>query len=165
MIGNLYRVSEKDLEEILKDSSILESKVYADEGENLEDLLDLDKSWEAIFYLLTGCSIAEIEDAQAPLSWSLFSGQIVDEEQDMGYGPAHYLRVDQVKQLDAELDKISIDELKGKYNGQEMNEAGIYPEVWDREESLDYVTDYFEQLKEFYKIASEENKAVITFLN
>src|SRR5687768_16999207 len=131
MIGNLFRVTTKDLEEILKDSSLLENKVYSEESVNLEDLLDLDKSWEGIFYLLTGCGIDDIEQAKPPLSWTLFSGQIVDEEQDMGYGPAHYLHADQVKQLNSELDKITIDDIRQKYNGKQMNAVGIYPEVWD----------------------------------
>jgi hypothetical protein len=46
-----------------------------------------------------------------------------------------------------------------------MDEAGIYPEVWAEAESLDYIIDYFGQLKEFYKTAEKENKAVITFVN
>jgi hypothetical protein len=49
MIGNLFRMTTKDLEEILKDSSLLETKVYSDDSDNSNDLLDLDKSWEAIF--------------------------------------------------------------------------------------------------------------------
>jgi len=165
MIGNLFRVTTNDLEEILKDSSVLENKVYSEDSDNMNDLLDLDKSWEGIFYLLTGHGIAEIEDAKPPLSWTLFSGQIIDEEQDLGYGPAHYINADQVKELNTALDKITIDDLRKKYNGKEMNEAGIYPEVWDEAESLDYVLDYFGQLKEFYKTAEKENKAVVTFVN
>jgi hypothetical protein len=165
MIGNLFRVTTKDLNEILKDSSLLETKVYSEDSSNANDLLDLDKSWEAIFYLLTGHGIAEIEDAKPPLSWILFSGQIIDEEQDMGYGPAHYIDADQVKLLNKGLDKIALDDLRQKYNGKKMDEAGIYPEVWTEAESLDYLLDYFGQLKAFFKTAENENKAVITFVN
>ena len=165
MIGNLFRVTTKDLQEILKDSSLLEAKVYSEDSDNANDLLDLDKSWEGIFYLLTGHGIAEIEAAKPPLSWTLFSGQIIDEEQDMGYGPAHYISSDQVQQLNKELDKVTIDELRQKYNGKQMDEAGLYPQVWAEAESLDYIIDYFGQLKEFYKTAEKENKAVITFIN
>jgi hypothetical protein len=165
MIGNLLRVTPKDLQLILKDSSLLEAKIYSEDGEALNNLLDLDKSWEGIFYLITGHGIAEVEDAKPPLSWTLFSGQIVDEGQDLGYGPAHYIDMDQVKQLNKELDKITTDQLKLKYNGKEMMEAGIYPEVWDESESLDYIMDYFQQLKEFYKAADKDNMAVITFIN
>jgi hypothetical protein len=67
--------------------------------------------------------------------------------------------------LNKELDKLTTDELRQKYNGKQMDEAGIYPEVWAEAESLDYIIDYFGQLKEFYKTAEKENKAVITFVN
>lgn len=165
MIGNLFRVTSKDLDKILNDSSLLETRVYSEDSNNLTDLLDLDKSWEAIFYLLTGHGIAEIEEAKPPLSWTLFSGQIIDLEQDMGYGPAHYIDAEQVKLLNKELDSLTADDLRKRYDGKQMNAAGIYPEVWDEAESLDYLIDYFGQLKEFYKTAEAENKAVITFVN
>jgi hypothetical protein len=139
--------------------------VYSEDSESAGDLLDIDKSWEAIFYLLTGHPVAELEEAKPPLSWTLFSGQVIDEEQDMGYGPAQYLTTGQVKQLNKELDKISSETLREKYDGKKMDAAGIYPEVWSETESLDYVLDYYEQLKEFYKTAEKENKAVITFIN
>jgi hypothetical protein len=158
MIGNLFRVSTKDLEEILKDSSLLETKLYSENSDHANDLLDLDKSWEAIFYLLTGYGIAEIEEAEIPLSWTLFSGQLIDEEQNLGYGPAHYIDADQVKQLNKELEKITTDELRRKYNGKEMDAAGIYPQVWNEAESIDYVIDFYGQLKEFYQTAEKENK-------
>jgi hypothetical protein len=165
MTGNLFRVTAKDLEEFLKDSSLLNTKVYSEDSDSENDLLELDKSWEAIFYLLTGHRIAEIEDAKPPLSWILFSGQIIDEEQDMGYGPAHYIDSGQVKQLNKELDKITIGEVRQRYNGKQMDEAGVYPEVWSEEWALDYLINYFELLKDFYKTAEKENKAVITFIS
>lgn len=165
MIGNLFRVTTKDLDEILNDSSILENKVYSEESSNANDLLDIDKSWEAIFYLLTGYPVAEIDNVNTPLSWILFSGQVIDEEQNMGYGPAQYITSEQVKQLNIELKKFTRKYLQQKYDGKKMNEAGIYPQIWDEEESLEYALDNFELLKEFYQTAERENKAVITFIN
>lgn len=165
MIGNLFRVTAKDLEEILNNSSILESKIYSEDSSTVNDLLDIDKSWEAIFYLLTGHPVAEIEDAKPPLSWTLFSGQVIDEDQDLGYGPAQYITNEQVKQLNIELSKITRENLQQKYNGKKMNEAGVYPQAWDEPESLEYTLDNFELLKEFYQTAEKENKAVITFIS
>ncbi len=67
MIGNLLRVTEKELNDILKDSSILEDRVYGEELEDDPDLLEIDKAWEGILYLITGKSLEEAEEAQAPL--------------------------------------------------------------------------------------------------
>jgi hypothetical protein len=165
MTGTLFSVPMKDLEEILCDSSLLEHKICSENTETMSNLLDLDKSWEAIFYLLTGHPVVQIGEPQHILSWTLFSGQIVDEEQDLGYGPAHYLTTEQVRKLNAELDKISYESLMLKYDGKAMNDAGIYPEVWDHSDSLDYVLFNFEQLKHFYKLAEAENRGVISFIN
>lgn len=165
MIGNLFRVSTKELDEFLKDSSLLEDRIYADDDSSLIDMLDLDKAWEAIYYLLTGRPISEMEHAQPPMSWCMLSGHIIDEEQNLGYGPAHYITAEQVQQLNKELDKITTDTLRKKYDGKKMNAAGVYPEVWEDSESIDYVMDYFEQLKEFYQVAAKEGKAVVSFIN
>jgi hypothetical protein len=165
MIGNLFRVTTKELDEILKDSSILQNKLDSAYGDNAGNFLDIDKSWEAIFYLLTGHPLAEIEEAKPPLAWILFSGQLVDEQQDMGYGPACYISTEQVSQLSKALDGVSLEDLRQKFDGKEMNRAGVYPEVWDEPESLEYVLSNFEQLKDFYKIAEKEKMAVITFIS
>lgn len=165
MISNLLRVNTDELEQMQKDSSILETRVFSDTESNKEDLIDLDKTWEAIFYLITGHTLAEIEEAQPPLSWVLVSGQLVDEDQDLGYGPAHYLTPDQVKELNQALEPITMEELKKKYDGKKMNAAGVYPEIWNESDALDYIQEYFDQMKQFYHIAAREDKAVITFIS
>jgi hypothetical protein len=165
MIAYALRVSEKELDNFLKDSSLLEARIDEEQVGGLNDLLDLDKSWEAIFYILTGHPFSEIEEAHPPLSWVLFNGQVVDESQDLGYGPASYITINQVKELNTELDKITRNDVELKYDGKRMDEARVYPEVWEQEQSLDYVIDYFGQLKDFYKKAESEGKAVITFLS
>lgn len=166
MIGFLFRVTTKELDEILEDSSILERKFdSAWDGNNADNILDIDKSWEGMFYLLTGCTLAQIEEAKPPLSWILFSGQLVDEQQDMGYGPAHYISAEQVGRFNKALDGVSREDLQRKYDGKKMDQAGIYPEVWEQPESLEYVLGTFERLKDFYKIAEKEKMAVITFIS
>lgn len=160
MIGYYLRVSEQELKEIVSDSSLLDDKI---DSEQLDNLLDIDKSWEAIFYLLTGHPIAEEEETNPPLSWILFNENVV-EGQDMGFGPACYLTIDQLRQLNKALESITKEVIRQKYNGKEMNEAGVYPEVWEEPESLDYVLDYFEQLKAFLKTAETNNMAVIMFI-
>ncbi|KAA3440783.1 YfbM family protein [Rufibacter hautae] len=165
MIGNLYRVSPEELEEILRNSSILEDKVYSEDQISSEYLLDLDKSWEGIFYLLTGFGINDMEEVKPPLSWAIFGEQMIDEEQDMGYGPATYRTPEQVKVLNLALATISEDTLHERYNSKAMMEAGVYPQIWDQEEAFEYLQENFKQLKEFYAIAEKEQNAVISFLN
>ena len=133
MIGNLLRVTKSELEEYLKDSSLLETRIYDDEAEEPEpNLVDIDKSWDGIIFLLTG---QNFENSDHPLTKVLFSGQIIDENQDLGYGPGQYLTPEQVKDLNEEISKISVKELSEKYDAQKMMELEVYQtlgmmEIW-----------------------------------
>ncbi|MCI5058430.1 MAG: YfbM family protein [Flavobacteriales bacterium] len=165
MIGNVIRVSHEELNSFLNDSELLEKKIYAEESYEAEWFLDLDKSWDGINYILTGEVIGGLESEPNELQRALFSFQIINEEQDLGYGPAQYLSPSQVKETYSELEKITDDILKSKINPSEMTEMGIYPEIWTESESQEFLIDSFKEFKEFYKMASENNEAIITYLN
>lgn len=162
MIGNLLRVTKSELEDYLKDSSLLEDKIYDDETEN-ENLVDIDKSWDGIIFLLTGQSLA---NAEHHLVRVLFSGQLIDEEQDLGYGPAHYLTPEQVTELNNEISIITIADLKQKFNPEKMTEQDVYPTIWDEgDDAFDYVADGFSTLQNVFADATKNREAIITFLN
>ena len=163
MIGNLLRVKLTDLEAYLIDSSLLEDFIYNDDEADQTNLIDIDKAWEGILYLLTGQSLAEVNH---PLAAVLFSGQLIDDEQDLGYGPANYLTAEEVSLLNEQIFKITATDLKARFNPSEMNQLGIYPEGWDEgDESFDYLYEYFCALQQFYAQAAANREAVITFLN
>lgn len=165
MIGNLLRVTKTELDEYLKDSSLLEKSIYDEEtDEENPNLVDIDKSWDGILFLLTGQNVANTDH---PLAKVLFSGQLIDEEQDMGYGPAHYLTPEQVKELNQQIATITIADLKQKYDPKRMEEMEVYPTIWESEgdEAFDYLSEYFKELQQVYSNAAENNEAIITFLN
>ncbi len=165
MIGNFLRVSTEELNEYISDSSKLEDRIYDEDAYNDKNLIDVDKSWEAIFFILTGKSIATGEEADTPLCWTLSGPQEIDPDQDLGYGPATYTSVQQTKEINQELNKLSLEELKARYNSKLMMELGIYPEAWEHEESLSYLMENIVSLKEFYNNAARDNQAVILFVN
>jgi hypothetical protein len=162
MIGNLLRVKTSELEEYLKDSSLLEDKIYDDETEN-EKLVDIDKTWDGIIFLLTGQGL---ETAEHNLVRVLFSGQIVDEEQDLGYGPAHYLTPEQVAELNNEISTMTLADLKEKFNPERMNELEVYPTIWDEgDDAFDYLAHGFSTVQHVFANATKNGEAIITFLN
>ena len=162
MIANLLRVTMSELEAYLKDSSLLEDSIYNDEAD-AENLIDIDKSWDGIIFLLTGQSLAT---AKHNLVRILFSGQIIDEEQDLGYGPAHYLTAEQVAELNGEISTITIADLKQRFNPEKMNELEIYPIIWDEgDDAFDYLADGFLTLQNVFADATKNEEAIITFLN
>lgn len=165
MIGILLRVTADQLEAFRKDSSLLEKYLDPDEATDGINELNLDKTWDAINFLLTGHGIVTIDKAEPPLSRVIFSGQFIDENQDMGYGPAQYLSPDQVKDVNRELLKISSDDLRKKYDAEKLNENEIYPQAWsDDEGELNYLTENFEELKSFYSDADKGGQAIITYI-
>lgn len=165
MIGNLLRATGTQLDEYLKDSSLLESSIY-DEGTDEENpnLTDIDKAWDGIIFLLTGQGLA---NADHPLLSVLFSGQVIDEEQDLGYGPAHYLTPEQVVDLNNQISKITVEDLKKKYDPKRMEELEVYPSIWEEEgdDAFDYLSEYFEVVQEVYAEAAKNGEAIITFVN
>lgn len=160
MIANLLRVTTTELETYLQNSSLLEERIYDENATEDQNLNDVDKAWDGIIFLLTG---QNIQNADHPLVQVLFSGQLIDEEQDLGYGPGHYLTSDQVKNLSEQISKITTEDLKKKYNSKKMNELDVYPR-WD-EDSFDYLDENFKLLQQIYAEAANNDQAIITFLN
>lgn len=161
MIFNILRVTENELESYLKNSSLLEERLdKIEEGDTR--LVDIDQSWEGILFLLTGQNLEQLDH---PLGKALFSNQVIDQQQDLGYGPGHYLAPDQVKELNDKLAAISTDNFRKGFDAGKMSEIGVHPNIWTHESALDYLSEYFESIQEAFALASKNDEAIITFLN
>ena len=156
MIGNLLRVSKSELEQYLENSSLLEKRVYTEEYTEDPDLLDLDKCWENIYFLLTGYTSSDFEKAKPPLSLILFNGTVLDENQDMGYGPATYSSLEEVKEISNALPEVSREKLRSKFESLKSKDSELYPFKPDSEDMFDYVFEYYNKMKEFYQIAAKK---------
>lgn len=165
MVGNYLRVSKNELEAYIKESFKLEDRVYDENNEDDKNLIYVDKAWEGIFFLLTGESLSTIENAKEPLSLILNTTLEIDPEQDMGYGPAMYNTIEQTKEISAAMNQITLDELKKRYDAGKMTALGVYPDIWDEEDAIEYLIEYFNNLKAFYHTAAQEEQAVIFFVN
>ena len=164
MIGNLLRVSNTELEAYLKDSSLLEKRIYDDESETYgKHAVDIDKAWDGIVFLLTGASLAH---AEHPLVKVLFSGQLIDEDQDLGYGPGHYLLPEEVTELNNRISSLTTADLKKNYHPQKMTEQEVYPDIWDEgDEAFEYLSQNFTTIQKVYAEAAKNGEAIITYIN
>jgi hypothetical protein len=160
MICTFIRVSTAELEVYQKDSSQLSERINKETPDPF--FYDIDKSWDGIIYLLTGSNSS---DTSQYLSKIIFSGQLIDKEQDLGTGPAHYLNPQQVKDIYDQIKEIVPVSLKEKFDAASMKELGVYPNVWDHEDAVDYLVEYFETVQEVYALAVEHNEALITFIS
>jgi len=162
MLAYLVRVDKETLDSYLADSQLLESMIENNQGLG-PNWLDLDKSWDGLLFLLNGEGMANIDH---PLTSVLFSDQVIDPDQDLGYGPANYLLPEQVKDLSDQLSLIIPSELKQRYDPQRMNECQVYPTGWDTDHQLsDFLVESFKELQKFYAQSAVEGLAIISFLS
>ena len=165
MIQSYLRVDNDTLNAFIEDSSRLEDIIYSDDITNNENFLYLDKAWEGMFFIITGQSLAEAEEEEAPLLGILMGPTEIDPDQDMGYGPATYTTAEQTRAIYNAIKDLTKEELSANYDPNRMAEKGVYPDIWqDDENALEYLLDYFDNLKNFYKKAVEKGEAVVTFL-
>jgi hypothetical protein len=161
MIGNLLRVTKAELESYLLDSSLLEDRIYNEEAGGNPSLIDIDKSWEGILFLLTGQNLATLNHH---LGRVFFSGQTIDKEQDLGYGPGQYLTPEEVKEINVELSAITVEEITKRFDPRRMTELEIYPNAWEGDGILNYLLDYFKEVQVTYSVAARNNEGIIVFL-
>ena len=119
--------------------------------------LDIDKSWHAIHFLLTGAPW----NGEPPLCRAILGGEPVGE--DGGYGPARYLTAEEVAEVATALAAVDPDDLRQRYgDGSPLVDADIYPQGWDRHaDGLDYVMTHFAELVAFYRRAAGDGHAVL----
>jgi hypothetical protein len=165
MIQSYLRIDKEMLNNFIADSSLLEDIVFKQNNTDNENFLDLDKAWEGVFFLITGQSLAEAIEEEAPLLGILMGPTEIDPDQDMGYGPATYTTAEQTRDIYNAIKGLTKEELTANYDPSRMAEEGIYPDIWeDDENALEYLLDYFDDLKNFYRKAVVEEEAVVTFL-
>ena len=162
MIGMFLQITPATLEEILNDSAVLDSMI---DDETAERVLDIDKSWDGIHFLLTGNSL-DAEPAH-PLRSAILGTYTVDENQDLGYGPANYLPPAEVQEIAESIKDIGKEALKQHYNGKRMDALEVYPAIWSKDEAggFDYLWQHFKKLKEFYEDAATKENAVVMFIS
>ncbi len=162
MIGNYRRVTESELSRICDDPNSISDFLNAESNDDTEPReLDIDKSWHAIHFLLNDSPW----EGTYPFDCVVMGGECIG-EQDVGYGPARYLTVQQVKDVANSIGQLSAWELLAKFDASRMNDEEIYPQGWrDEIEERDYISQYYLALVSFFKEAADANDAMIVYLN
>lgn len=161
MTGNFHRLSEDELDSLIANpegiTAFLDQEGAA-QGD--ADQLDIDKTWHAIHYLLTGTTWG----GDGPLANAVLGGLPLGEE-DVGYGPARFIRRRQVAETSQALQEISSEQLWSRFDAKAMRKAQIYPEFEGGDEDREYVCSYFEDLKKFFAAAAADGDAMILYLS
>jgi len=157
-----HRLSSDDLQAVLGEPTAVSALIYGDLDDDDADMpepeLDLDKSWHAIHYLLTGTAWEVGDD---PAGAAILGGVEVGE--DDGYGPARLLHPEAVRAVSTALDALTIETLRARFKADAMAAAEIYPEGWTGDAGAfdDYLAPHFAGLRDFYRTAAANGQAVL----
>ena len=157
MIVYLRRVPREQLAGLSTSPEELSDLLYGEDGE----VLDLDKAWHGLHYLLTGTDF----DGEEPLGFLLMGGEAVG---DRGMGPIRAFTPAQLVDISRALEKLDGAELRRRFDPEEMTALNIYPDIWMRdleEDTLGYVLDAFERLKPFLREGVQRGLGLLVYMS
>ncbi|MBL0211971.1 MAG: YfbM family protein [Holophagaceae bacterium] len=150
----LVAVDSKQYARLKSDQVFLEKTLFESAGPKV---LDLDKAWHGIHFLLTGSS----RETTGLSSSVILGGEKIGK--DIGYGSAAYHSPETVKQIAKLLKSIPLSELSKRFNPIKMDKEQVYPDIWKEEgdQALAYLLEYYKELVAFYSKAAKSGKAVL----
>ncbi|MFC4309464.1 YfbM family protein [Steroidobacter flavus] len=149
----LVAMPEPQVPELVKSEVALTQALF--EGQN-PDRLYLDKAWHGIHWLLAKSAGSTDE----PLSKLIMGGKPVGVK--LPYGQPRVHTAAEVKRFASLLDAVDIDKLAKNYDVAAMDAAYIYPEGWgDEPDNLEILKSFFVDLRDFYRRAAKDGKAVL----
>ena len=128
--------------------------------EEAELLLDIDKMWDVLHFVLTGVGTSN-PSRNDPLSVA-----------DLGVTPLEnvteyiaYTEKSKVVEICSALENFDMEEAMAHFSMQACKKADLYPDIWDHddeeEEIKEEICDYFQAIKEFYQKILELNGNVM----
>lgn len=162
IIANYQYLSDNNLQE-LKSFYAEEDDIFEeveDWNDEAEILLDIDKMWDALHFVLTGVSCIE-PIKNNPLSEAVVGVFSIDGIEEY----ISYIEKSRIKDIVFALDNFDIEKALKTFSMKECKEAELYPDIWDYEEETDEIKeeimDYFQDMKDFYKQVLEEDGNVL----
>jgi hypothetical protein len=159
MIGYAQQVSIAELQRFQREPDTVASFVMDEldrTAEGSHRLLDLEKLWHVLHYLLAGSAVA----TPSPLGNSILGGREIGD--DLGYGPARFLDPEQVRGIAAALEKLPWEEAARRFDPDAMLSANVYlAESVGLVEALEMV---FGELVSFYSEAASHGNAVLLYI-
>lgn len=161
MIACYQMVDDKTFNELLEKSAEEVFEAIEELQETDEAVLDIDKLWDGLHFLLTNVTASE------PLEGNLLSEAVVGvnkfvDDKDADF--IAYIYSERVPIIMKELNSFDIESAIERFQPKEFAQNNIYPNIWmheDKEELREKLQKCFFDLKRFYERAEELGKAVI----
>ena len=164
MTLTIVALGEDKMARVLADPGAALDLVFPEDETALDggSVVDLDKSWHGIHYLLTGTAW----EGEPPLNALVAGGrELPDPEGEWGYGPPRVLNPPDTIAFATALDLLSDEELAARFEPSDMLAKEIYPAIWDRDpaddDTLAWLMEYVTRLREFIREALREPRGLL----
>ncbi len=161
MIGTFVQATDDEIGRLLSAPKELGDFLAHREESRDGRVVDIDKTWHALHWLLTGTEY----EGEPPLNFILAGGTEIGDE-DVGYGVPRAFTSDEVRGIDEALTQVPAADLLARYDGNAMRD--LYPGIWDipdeRDANFDYLATNFDVLKGFIARAREQGLGLIAYL-
>ena len=162
MIANYQYLPDNELEQIKALSNQEDDLLdFAEDSADTHDILiDIDKMWDALVFVLTGFSSSEFLDDN-PLREAVLGVTPLEDVSEY----IAYTEKSRIAAISQALESFDIDRAMADFSMEACKKADLYPNIWDyleeEEEIKDEIRISFENMKEFYKKILELNGNVL----
>ena len=162
MIANYQYLPDNELEQIKALSNQEDDLLdFAEDSADTHDIIiDIDKMWDALVFVLTGFSSSEFLDDN-PLREAVLGVTPLEDVSDY----IAYTEKNKIADIVEALESFDMDRAMADFSMEACKNADLYPNIWDyleeEEEIKDEIRISFENMKEFYKKILELNGNVL----
>lgn len=164
MIANYQYLSDDKLKQIKALSNQEDDLLdFAEDSADSHDiLLDIDKMWDVLVFVLTGFSSSEFLDDN-PLREAVLGVTPLEEVSEY----IAYTEKNKIAEIVEALESFDMDRAMANFSMEACKKADLYPNIWDyleeEEEIKDDILTYFVNMKEFYKeILNHKGNVLVT---
>ena len=162
MIANYQYLPDNELEQI-KGLSNQEDDLldFSEDSTDSHDILiDIDKMWDALLFVMTGFSSSEFLDDN-PLREAVLGVTPLEDVSEY----IAYTEKSRIAAISQALEEFDMDKALEDFSMEACKKADLYPDIWDyleeEEEIKDEIRISFVNMKEFYKKILELNGNVL----
>lgn len=152
MIANYRYLSDNELSQIMRDSRQEEEllDLVEDSTKENETLIDIDKMWDALLFVMTGFSSSEFMDDD-PLREAVLGVTPLENVSEY----VAYTEHSKIAEIVQALENFDMDRALADFSMEACKKADLYPDIWDyldeEEEIKDDIRTCFVKMKNFYK--------------
>ena len=152
MIANYQYLSDNELSQIKRYSCQEEDllDLVKDYSEGNDTLIDIDKMWDALLFVMTGFSSSEFMDDD-PLREAVLGVTPLENVSEY----IAYTEKSKIAEIAQALENFDMDRALANFSMEACEKAELYPDIWDyleeEEEIKDDIRTSFVKMKDFYK--------------